>query len=78
MTEKCGTDVDCGGPKMGPLQWNMECDEFRCWSELLKTRTGIAVPAERKSFLIRGLRNRMNEVGYLPCRAMGHQCSVLR
>jgi len=42
----------------------MDAYEFRQWSELLETRTGISLPEKRKSFLLSNLSIRMRELGY--------------
>ena len=42
----------------------MDAYEFRQWSELLETRTGIRLPEKRKSFLLSNLSIRMRELGY--------------
>lgn len=38
--------------------------QFQQWAQLLKERTGIVVPPERKSFLATSIALRMREVGY--------------
>ncbi len=42
----------------------MDAYEFRQWSELLETRTGISLPEKRKTFLLSNLSIRMRELGY--------------
>jgi len=37
--------------------------EFRRWAELLENRTGMSLPAERKSFLVTNVGARMRELG---------------
>lgn len=41
----------------------MEEVQFSRWAQLLEERTGVHLPAERRSFLISGLNIRMHEVG---------------
>lgn len=41
----------------------MDDAEFARWAELLEARTGISLPAARKSFLITSLALRMREIG---------------
>ncbi len=43
---------------------SMGDEEFVRWVDLLERRTGVLVPAGRKSFLVTGLRMRMRETGY--------------
>ena len=37
--------------------------EFEVWTKLLKDRTGMNLPVQRKSFLVTSLELRMNEIG---------------
>ena len=41
----------------------MDDNQFRQWQELLETRTGMTLPAERRSFLQANLGIRMREIG---------------
>jgi len=50
----------CGG---APLP-AMEDAEFRRWSALLRERTGMSIPSERRSFLATGVGIRMRELGF--------------
>ena len=43
---------------------SMGDDEFERWVTLLERRTGVVVPAVRKSFLVTSLRGRMRETGH--------------
>lgn len=47
----------------------MDDGQFRQWVELLKQRTGMRLPAERKSFLVTSLGLRMREIGYADYQA---------
>lgn len=42
----------------------MDDEQFAQWCELLRVRTGMRMPMERKSFLVTSLSLRMREVGY--------------
>ena len=59
--------ADCNH-KMPPGIWSfqplpeMDDDQFRQWQQLLETRTGMTVPAERRSFLQANLGIRMREI----------------
>lgn len=43
---------------------DMDEREFARWAELLESRTGMIMPAERKSFLVTSVGLRMREAGY--------------
>ncbi|MGD8709035.1 MAG: CheR family methyltransferase [Ectothiorhodospiraceae bacterium] len=43
----------------------MDDGQFREWAELLRERTGMHLPAERKSFLVTSVALRMRELGFL-------------
>jgi len=47
----------------------MDDAQFTRWVELVKQRTGMRLPAERKSFLVTSLGLRMREVGYTDYQA---------
>lgn len=56
---------------MPPASWpglerlpEMDEQQFARWSGLLRERTGMAMPRERKSFLVTGVGMRMRELGY--------------
>lgn len=46
------------------LQRPFDDSEFGRWVDLLRERTGVVVPAERRSFLATNLRMRMREAGF--------------
>lgn len=60
--------ADCNH-KMPPGIWSfqplpeMDDDQFRQWQQLLENRTGMTLPAERRSFLQANLGIRMREIG---------------
>lgn len=41
----------------------MDAEQFQLWQTLLEERTGMTLPAERKSFLETSLSTRMRELG---------------
>lgn len=43
---------------------DMQDDEFARWTDLLRERTGMKMPKERKSFLVTSVGLRMRELGY--------------
>ena len=43
---------------------DMDDEQFARWARLLRERTGMAMPRERKSFLVTSVGLRMREVGY--------------
>jgi type IV pilus assembly protein PilK len=43
---------------------SMDDSEFERWVSLLEKRTGVVVPASRKSFLVTSVRGRMRETGF--------------
>jgi len=47
----------------------MDDGQFSRWVELLKQRTGMRLPAQRKSFLVTSLGLRMREIGYTDYQA---------
>lgn len=48
----------------GAVVAQMDDGEFARWVDLLERRTGVVVPADRKSFLVTGVRTRMRETGH--------------
>lgn len=61
---------------MPPASWlglerlpEMDEQQFARWSGLLRERTGMAMPRERKSFLVTGVGLRMRELGYTDYQA---------
>lgn len=50
-------------PGLEPLP-KMDDDEFIQWTALLRERTGMYMPKERKSFLVTSVGLRMRELGY--------------
>lgn len=42
----------------------MDAHQFSRWAELLERRTGMALPPERKSFLVTSVGLRMREIGF--------------
>lgn len=48
---------------------DLDDDQFAQWSELLQTRLGIVLTADRKPFFMSGLRTRMREIGCVDYQA---------